>query len=377
MKRNLFGAGVAIATSLFLLAGCSVSSSESTVKETEKASVEIEDKDTAKVESPDDGGESNSSSDEATGDFKYGKIDIPGKDGALCGAPIYIAYENGYFAEEGFDVTLISADFETRKIGLNNGTIPIVNGDFQFFPSIENGIDVKVVDGLHEGCIKFAVRTDSDIKTVEDLKGKKIGVDEIGGTPHQVASLWIENAGISADPADGEVSFLPYSDGNLEFEALQSGEIDVAALWDPLGSIHEKAGDVKIIFDLGTDEYFKDRFCCFLYASTKVLNENPEEVAALLRAYRKAQEWIYENPEEAVDIIVERNYAAIEDRELAVDLVKSYGYPSASQHADNWDELVEDNVNYFATGLYNIGYLATDPDEFTNSIYEKVDVSNS
>ena len=54
---------------------------------------------------------------------KYGKINIPGLDGSLCGAPIYIAYENGYFAEEGFDVTLISADTETRKIGLNNGTI--------------------------------------------------------------------------------------------------------------------------------------------------------------------------------------------------------------------------------------------------------------
>ena len=57
---------------------------------------------------------------------KYGKINIPALDGSLCGAPIYIAYENGYFTEEGFDVTLISADTETRKIGLNNGTIPIV-----------------------------------------------------------------------------------------------------------------------------------------------------------------------------------------------------------------------------------------------------------
>ncbi|HEX3038769.1 MAG TPA: ABC transporter substrate-binding protein, partial [Caproiciproducens sp.] len=31
--------------------------------------------------------------------YKYGKIDIPGKDGSLCGAPIYIAYEKGFFAE--------------------------------------------------------------------------------------------------------------------------------------------------------------------------------------------------------------------------------------------------------------------------------------
>ena len=209
---------------------------------------------------------------------------------------------------------------------------------------------------------------------MEDLKGKVIGVDEIGGTPHQVASLWLENAGISADPGKNEVTFLPFSDGNLEFEALEKGDIDVAALWDPLGSIYEKAGDVKIIFDLGTDDYFKDKFCCFLYASSKVLNENPDEVAALLRAYRKAQEWIYDNPEEAVDIITEKNYAAIEDKELAVELVKSYGYPSAAEHAEEWDAKVQENVKYFVDGLYNIGYLKTDPDEFTEQIYQKVDV---
>ena len=148
------------------------------------------------------------SSTQGSAEYKYGKIDIPGKDGSLCGAPIYIAYEKGFFAEEGFDVNLISADTETRKIGLNNGTIPIVNGDFQFFPSIEQGVHVKVVDGLHNGCIKFVVRPDSDINTVEDLRGKKIGVDEIGGTPHQVASVWLEQAGISALQKDGEVEFF-------------------------------------------------------------------------------------------------------------------------------------------------------------------------
>jgi NitT/TauT family transport system substrate-binding protein len=106
-------------------------------------------------------------------------------------------------------VTLISASTETRKIGLNNGTIPIVNGDFQFFPSIENDIKVKVVDGLHNGCIKFLVRKDSPIKGAGDLKGLKIGVDEIGGTPHQVASVWLEKNGISANPEKGEVNSFP------------------------------------------------------------------------------------------------------------------------------------------------------------------------
>ena len=317
---------------------------------------------------------SSSDSSASTTEYKYGKIDIPGKDGALCGAPIYIAYEKGFFAEEGFDVNLISADTETRKIGLNNGTIPIVNGDFQFFPSVEQGINVSVVDGLHNGCIKFLVRPDSDIDEAADLKGKKIGVDEIGGTPHQVASVWIEKAGISADSSDGEVTFVPYSDGNLEIEALVNGDIDVAAVWDPFGSVAEQEGKGKIIFDLSTDETFAGKYCCFLYASNTVLENNPEEVAALLRAYRKAQDWISKNPEEAVDIIIKGKYSAIEDRDLAVELIKSYEYPSSEERA-NEDHSIYEDVKYFSTELYNIGYLTTDPTEFADKIYSDVDIT--
>jgi NitT/TauT family transport system substrate-binding protein len=309
-------------------------------------------------------------------EYKYGKIQIPGKDGALCGAPIYIAYENGFFAEEGFDVELISADTETRKIGLNNGTIPIVNGDFQFFPSIEEGIDVKVVDGLHKGCIKLVVNPDSDIKTAADLKGKKIGVDEIGGTPHQVASVWVEQAGISALPEKNEVTFLPFSDGNLELEALRKGDIDVAAMWDPLASVAEKAGTVKTILDIGTDAPFAGKYCCFLYASSKLIDENPEEIAAILRAYRKAQDWISANAEEAVEIIIKGNYSEIEDKELAAELISHYEYPSASAHTQaDADDTVKENVQYFAQQLYNIGYLKTEPAQFAQDAFYQVDLN--
>ena len=298
----------------------------------------------------------------------FGHIDIPGLDGSLCGAPIDIAYENGYFAEEGFDVSLISADTETRKIGLNNGTIPIVNGDFQFFPSMEQGINTVVVDKLHDGCIKIVVLPGSDIKSPEDLIGKKIGVDEIGGTPHQVASVWLENAGISALQEDGQVTFLPFADGNLELEALYKGEIDAAAMWDPLASVAEKAGNVEKILDITTDEPFAGRACCFLYASKYLVDNKPEEIEALLRAYRKAQDFINKNPEEAVDIIIEGGYSQIEDRELAIELITSYNYPSYEQ-LENGDFDVKDDVHYFAEQLYNIGYLQTDADTYTSTYY--------
>lgn len=313
-------------------------------------------------------------SNQTASEYKYGKVDIPALDGALCGAPMYIAYEKGFFAEEGFDVNLISADFETRKIGLNNGTVPIINGDFQFFPSIEQGINVKIVDGFHKGCIKLVVRPDSDIKTASDLKGKKIGVDEIGGTPHQVASLWVEQAGISALQQDNEVTFLPFSDGNLELEALYSGEIDVAALWDPLGSTAVNAGKAITILDIATDEPFAGKNCCFLFASEKVLNEEPEKISALLRALHNAQNWISENPDEAVDIIVEGKYAQIEDKELAAELIKTYEYPSATNQENNVQN-VESDVKYFVSALHDIGYLESEPEQFAKDIYEEVDLT--
>ena len=114
----------------------------------------------------------------AEGEYKY-HITIPGKGGSLCNSPTYVAYEKGFFAEEGIDVELITSDFEPSKIGLNNGTISTVNGDFQFFPAIQEGIGMSIVDGLHQGCIKVEVLPESEISGVEDLRGKRVGVGAV------------------------------------------------------------------------------------------------------------------------------------------------------------------------------------------------------
>ena len=296
----------------------------------------------------------------------YGKFDIPGKNGSLCNAPAYIAYDQGFFKEEGFDINLVTADFETRKVGLNNGNIPIVNGDFQFFPSMENGINARVVDGLNYGCIKLEVLPDSDIKTAADLKGKKIGVDEIGGTPYQIAALWLEQAGISSDPAKGEVQFLPFNDANLEFQALTSKQIDVAALWDPVASIKEKSGEGKVILDIGKDEPFASKYCCFLFGSAKWLDEDRERAAALLRAYHKAQDWIAKNPEEAAKIIAEKQYSAITDQDLAVQLLKGYKYPTLEDRAAGKSQF-ENDVKYFADELQKANLLQENGEDFSKN----------
>ncbi len=352
MKKKVLALLLTGALVASVMTGCGGASDNNTTGNTDNNSTQASD---SKEESSD-------------GDYKFGKIDIPALDGSLCGAPIYIAYEKGFFKEEGIDANLTAADFETRKIGLNNGNVPFVNGDFQFFSSAEQGIDMKVIGGMHYGCIKLVVREDSDITgPVKDLK---IGVDEVGGTTFQVASVWLEEGGVSAKQENGEATFLPYSDGNLELEALYNGDIDVAAVWDPLGDIAVASGKAKVLVDITKDEPFAGKYCCFYYASTKVLEENPDEIKALYNAVLKAQDWIMQNPEEALDLIVKGEYSQVEDKDLAIELLKSYEYETPS-NAGSHD--VKADVQYFSEELKKIGYLNGDPTEFTNNLYKSLE----
>ncbi|MCD8117206.1 MAG: ABC transporter substrate-binding protein [Oscillospiraceae bacterium] len=327
--------------------------------------------DNAAAESDDETTEADDAADDAATEIKW-SITIPGASGSLCNSPTYLAYELGYFAEEGIDAELITADFETKKVGLNNGTISTVNGDFQYFQSIEAGVGMTIVGGLHQGCIKLNVLAESDIETGADLEGKTIAVDEIGGSPYQVTVLWLAQYGLSVD----DVNIVAYNDSSLEIEALKSGQVDVAAVWDPIATISTQDGTVRTILDIGTDEPFAGHFCCFLYASTKVVEEQPKLIAAELRAYYKAQNWIYENPEEAVRIVTEKGYVSLDEEyfDIAVELVRSYSYPSTEAYENGeWD--IKGDIEYYAQALYDAGFLTTDPEEFVSIAYTEIDLT--
>lgn len=298
-----------------------------------------------------------------TTEYKYGKLQIQALGGGACGAPSYIAYELGFFKEEGFDVELVSGTLDDLKAGLASGTFTVANGDFQFFPSIQQGLDLKVIGGLHKGCIKIVVPPGSDIKSVADLAGKRIGIDEPGGTPQAVASVALANAGI--DPTTG-VTWVTYS-LDLLTEAVKKGEVDAFAAWDPYGALAAKNDGYTILTDIATDDLFAGKSCCFLYASGAQIDKDPERVAAIARAYQKACDWIRENPEEAAKIEVEKGYVAADDLAFLTELIDSYTYEYTTDAA-------KEEVKYFVEQLNKTNFLAadTDPETFADEIYYNV-----
>lgn len=296
----------------------------------------------------------------ATEEYPLGKIQIQALGGGACGAPSYIGYEKGFFAEQGIDAELVSGTLDELKTGLASGKFVNANGDFQWFPAIEQGIDLKIIGGLHKGCIRLVVPPNSDIKTSADLKGKRIGIDEQGGTPQSVATVILANAGI--DPQT-EVEWKVYPLDQMT-QAVTKGEIDCFIAWDPYGVLAVRDEGYTTLSDIATDPLFADKSCCFLYASGAAINEKPELVKAIATAYKNSIDWIKENPKEAAQIMIDKDYVATDDIDLLTELLTGYNYEYTTDDAKK-------DIYYFVNEFKKTGFLSSDVDAetFTNNVY--------
>jgi NitT/TauT family transport system substrate-binding protein len=288
------------------------------------------------------------------GKYPYGEFEIA-YGGSTCGSPTSIASLKGFFDEEGIKINLVSGStFEASRAALAAGKIIVENGDFQYFPGVYNGLDVKLIGGLHEGCIKLLVPNDSPIVSLSDLRGKTIAVDEIGGTPMSVASVAAGSVGIAPQT---EIVWVPYPNDQIS-QAVEKGEVDVAALWDPFATTLENTGKYRVLVDISEHPLFAEKACCFLFASGKVVRENPGAVAAALRGYHKAVAWIGAHPADAAELLVSEKKVATDDVALVTGLLGHYHYDHHSGSAAN--ARAKEDAIYFAKELTKIGYLPAD-----------------
>src|ERR1043166_5316183 len=146
--------------------------------------------------------------------------------GLTCEAPIFTAVEKGFFKEEGLDVSLVKCEWANYKDVLALGGYDITHPLVMYFlKPIEQGLDVKFTGGIHRGCLRVQAGTKTSIRTVQDLKGKRIGVPGMGTPPFIFANRVLGANGI--DPSK-ETTWLVFPAGELGL-ALDKGEVDAVA----------------------------------------------------------------------------------------------------------------------------------------------------
>ena len=142
----------------------------------------------------------------------------------------------------------------------------------------------------------LVVRKDSPIRTLADLKGKKIAATK-GTDPFLFTLRALHTVGLTRD--DVELVNLQHPDGRT---ALANGQVDVWAGLDPhMAAAQIDDGDRLLYRNVDFNTYG------FLDAREAFLQQYPETVARVLKVYEMARVWIIAHPDDAAKIVSEES----------------------------------------------------------------------
>src|SRR5512147_1980838 len=223
--------------------------------------------------------------------------------------PAFVALEKGFYKREGLDAELISVrNAVTAVQALLGNQIHFIFSVGPQMPSIWEGSDIVLL-AQQIGRPTFSMVTTQEIKTVADLKGKKIGVS-FGGSTYAGTKALLELYRMNPDK---DVQYVSIPGSQPKIAAMQQGIIQAALLAPPSDYVALKAG-FKRLANLA--DLFKDTAFTGLAATGKTIKENPQFVKRMVRAIVRGVIHTREYPEDAIQTMVKHWRM---QRDVAVD----------------------------------------------------------
>lgn len=238
-------------------------------------------------------------------------IAVGGKN-LLYYLPLTVAEQLGYFKAEGLDVTIFDFAGGSRALqAVIGGSADVVSGAFEHTLNMQHkgqAMRAFVLQGrAPQIVLGVNPKTMPQFKTIADLKGKKIGVTAPGSSTNVLANFLLASAGLK--PSD--VSFIGVGAASGAVAAMRSGQIDAISNLDPVITLLQRSGDLKIVSDTRkvpeADQVFGGPMpAACLYAPQAFLDKHPQTTQALTNAIVRADKWIQQaGPSEIIKVVPE------------------------------------------------------------------------
>lgn len=274
------------------------------------------------------------------------KLTIAWNENSVCVAAVAVAKEKGFFARHNLDVDYVNFGGATDQLleAISTGKADAAPGmALRWLKPLQQGFDVKLVAGLHAGCLYLSVPNDSTIKQIADLKGKTIGVPDIGGPERNFFSIRVKEAGL--DP-ESDVSWRAYPTDLLPL-ALQRGDIQALSNADPVNWLQKRQfglGDI----DTNMSGKWAHTTCCVIGVRGSLVRNEPDVARAVTRAILDAGAWLSCNPEEAGEIF--HPYSPKASAQDLAAMIRIQGHHHQTLMGSFRDEIVA-----YAEALKNVG----------------------
>ena len=265
-------------------------------------------------------------------------------------ADFFVAEELGYFKEEGLEVEWITAQGNgdaLRHVIAGNVDIAATDPAVILF-ALDRGAKVKAFYAVTpQNQFTVIARKSKGIKSVEDLRGKKIAVVSMAsGSRYNVMSVLNAHKMSEAD-----VTLIATG---LNFGGpLEQGQVDAAGTWQIINwDLMHRVLPKAVVDDLVV---FNARDALevptnVFGATEAVLASKRDALIGFIRAHRRGTEFMHANPEKAAEIASKYIISAKEDKErnLAIVKLRIAMQIDASSKAHGFGWLTEDVLNNFA-----------------------------
>jgi NitT/TauT family transport system substrate-binding protein len=196
----------------------------------------------------------------------------------------YVAQAKGFFKEEGLEVEFIQINPRLGAMAVLNGDVTFTTSFVSTFRGIVQGLPMKTVLVLLKKGVYYLMVRPEVIKDIQDLKGKKLGVTAVNGGDHIIGRELLRMKGV---------------DPNLvQAKAVITGAVQAVSVPPPYDLTLQKMG-LKAISgppEIGVPS-------SGLFASDKLIKENPQILRRTIRAALRANRFIDENREETIRIM--------------------------------------------------------------------------
>lgn len=220
---------------------------------------------------------------------------------AMANAPVLIAEQQGYYQDEGLEVDVKAlGDGPVIQQALAAGELDVAYvGTPPVYQWYARGLKSVILAKVNYGQAAVLAGSHTDINSLGDLKSHKLaGVKKGSGMDVLLRGYVLqEHAGL--DP-DRDLDIIDLPPGNMN-AALERGIVDAAFSWEPFVSQALLRGSARLLLDV--NQALPEYPWYVVIGLPKTLQERPDDVVKLLRAHRRAIDFLNQHPDEANKII--------------------------------------------------------------------------
>jgi NitT/TauT family transport system substrate-binding protein len=284
-----------------------------------------------------------------------------------------VAQQLGYYDEGNVDVEYLTSDGTVAAVQA------VATGSANMAQSDTLAIDAAVaqeVDNVTAVCSYVAqniyyivVPEDSDIQSVADLAGKRIGLSSLATGVYYNARVALENEDI--DPETG-VEFVTIAEPAAQLNALQTGEVDALSIIDvSVGTFENQGVDLRTFQASGPMEWQWN----VVIVNDDFLAEHRDAVTAVCRGIQKAEHFVATSPEAAVAVFTDwGGDAGGVEPELAANVVRNRAEPGFKTYEEGdgqWGWINVDQMDELAALYLELGLIEQEIDvsgAYTNDL---------